>query len=441
VKLVRYILANRDPPKTLFVNERDHVFFKRYVSPKIKMLGKEVKTHYDYYRKPVYRVYSLDIHLSPNKALLAITPSFYRYVNGFRELYYRLDFRPFLVYVDSNGKVGIIESSGAIDNVADIVDSLKINEYFSIHLHENDRDLDRYHEYDSELITLDKEGWHRVQGDIIIEVIFVYPYREEKLSRYFIIYSETEMSLYINLINYAYLLLLDRISRALTELGYTVMFNNRRNMLIVNNIMSKNTYDDHEKSRKILNLIVDKIDELTNIHIFKYTTYTHTIHAVIHGEEFRKFNLLFSIDYNSRLSTFDLVIVPENIIINDIKESRIIKILANEFLDQVDNTPRQDYEFIIGNHHVKIENAYHLAFQYQPSLRPLQLPSRDLIVGADVYFVDNDTNISLYHVEHGVVNVRFTKPSVIRFTNVEVNREYILARNRIVTDLLYKSVK
>jgi len=213
-------------------------------------------------------------------------------------------------------------------------------------------------------------------------------------------------------------------------------------MLIVNNVMSKATYDNYEKSKKILNTIVDKVDEITGLHIFKSVAYTHLIDTIIYGEEFRNLKVTFSVDYNSQLSTYDLFIVPENgVSIHDVKDSRVIQTLANEFLDQIDALSKQTYEFTIGNHYVKVENAYHLAFQYQPSIRPLQLPSRDLVIGVDRYLVDSDTNITLYHNEHGVVNVKFVEPSIIRFTNVELNRGYVLARNRIVTDLLYKSVK
>jgi hypothetical protein len=118
-------------------------------------------------------------------------------------------------------------------------------------------------------------------------------------------------------------------------------------------------------------------------------------------------------------------------------EGTLLEKLHNGFQEHY--KPRS-FEFIVGNHHVRLEKARSMAVRYKPKHQPLLLG--DLVVeagGRGWYHVSPDTVVTIVHDEHGVTTVRFNGEYLVRFRIIDFATAHFHERNAIVLDMLSRS--
>jgi len=119
------------------------------------------------------------------------------------------------------------------------------------------------------------------------------------------------------------------------------------------------------------------------------------------------------------------------------------KLCSEIYMDldrQVRLLKREDYEYVIGDHLVKIRNALTSRIVYTPPIKPMVLDSMNLWTSGDRFYVDQKSEITIAHQEHGVTKVRFARPFTIIITTTAVSPEFPIEMNRIALEILKRSL-
>jgi hypothetical protein len=111
-------------------------------------------------------------------------------------------------------------------------------------------------------------------------------------------------------------------------------------------------------------------------------------------------------------------------------------IVLNTYLDLLeaflDSSP-VDFEFNIGNHHIKLHSAKSLSLMYKPERQPLFLDEFVIRVNSPrTFLVTPQSRLELNHPEHGLKVVRFTDTYIVSFTHVDVSESFTSERNRVI---------
>jgi hypothetical protein len=97
-------------------------------------------------------------------------------------------------------------------------------------------------------------------------------------------------------------------------------------------------------------------------------------------------------------------------------------------------------EFMVGNHHVRLEGARSLNIVYRPSLQPAALGDRMVPFnygGANEawYLATPETAATITHPEHGVAALKFKQEFAVRFYTLTLDEQHYRERNAVVLEL------
>jgi hypothetical protein len=107
--------------------------------------------------------------------------------------------------------------------------------------------------------------------------------------------------------------------------------------------------------------------------------------------------------------------------------------LFKEAIDSLNNLPPMSFEFNIGNHYVKINNAKSLSFSFRPSKQPITLNENIInVINPLTFIVTPNSIIELMHREHGLKTIRFSNSYIVRFDHVDTHTFYLRERNRVI---------
>jgi len=393
--LLSYSLHNRRPPRDLFDNINNYYYYNSYVKPKIVRVLKDKSSGLNVYVSPHYLLY--DIRL------------YYKYHGRSHHYYYIMGVDSGKVFVNRvNGSPDFYTTIAQFDNIEfRLVDNNVMYAIMGYGVDLGDKE-------DTTIGFSPNIRFVRVQGDLVLELI---PLLNENDNT---IYQFIDSR---RILDHVELLLLDLINRILIDYGFsTNVIGN--NAIILNSIAPRDS--DRYYRNKLFKLLVKELKELGEIQ------YNEDEHRIIPK---------FGFD-NCSINCFTLgggLSNPYNHIgvrvdcgmWGDIGE--ITRELNREIIEALNNLPPYTYEFNIGNHYVKIDNAKSLSFSYRPSKQPLTLNENIItIMNPLVYMVTPNSIIELVHREHGIKTIKFNSNYIIRFTHIDVHWDYTSERNRVI---------
>jgi hypothetical protein len=279
-----------------------------------------------------------------------------------------------------------------------------------------------------EKITVDKLGVYRVQGDLALEV------DEYKPPNLLISLSDAQRRL-----------LADLIVRVLAEMRVTVRVDTEDNIIVPIMVPVKDPKVAIKHSDAIRDMVIERVattlyEKLKELGLATRLNPLLSWRAIIKADnEYRNCDIHIS-DGGFTHGYDTIPYVRMNVIISPrcglgASEGTLLEKMYKDLLQLYQ--PRT-FEFTIGNHHIRIENALSLNIRYRPRWQPLLLG--DLIVEISVdqgwYRVTPDSTITITHDEHGMTTVRFAGVYRARFRTLNLDETHTHERNAIAFNLI-----
>jgi hypothetical protein len=442
-KLDQQLVELRNIPSDMFTSYEHFQYYRRYITPKLKLVGREYQWRTALVRNKVYKFrHLLTIGLCEKYLVLDFIVDVYRKYEDEDDDHYRFSDRHEHIYLlgfNSDNKLFVNEIPNSslpfryIDNKVFLSKGieLRIIDYNDM---VNGLGFD-FDVADKENIEIDRVGRYRVQGEIVLrvdrELNDVNEFYHMLVDRSQIVsYVETYIANYVNL--------------ALIELGFSIEPNRS---ITLRNVLSSKIIEKPDKIMDILRKLGDSlIDELR-----KYIE----IDAVVISEEKDYDSDIYFVEYSiaSNIGLFHLrvsfnyfkprpfeipysdVIVSVSIdTLHEYDYCSLCKDIENELIETLRNTPRQNIKMLSGNHLIELRNVYSGNITFRPSKRLeielIRLPT--IVHGIGYYYVDRESEIEIVHREHGVTRIKFEKPFLINFSTTIVLVNYPDKLNRIV---------
>jgi hypothetical protein len=263
-------------------------------------------------------------------------------------------------------------------------------------------------------IIVNEEGVYRVQGEILLNTLFV-----SSIEDY---YRRVIDSLESQLRGYIHSVILDLIASILVNLRFNISFSRTPGGLPEISLIDirrrrDNTYS---KLKYLAYELVDNLKTVMEIDSYKIRLNDNgdiddiKIHSRYYGDFIIEF-LLGRIRYGH---VYGDVLV--RLLINN--DGLIMEELKTDLYNQLKQLRKSTFEHVIGNHKITIENALSSEITYTPPIRTQILSTTPIHLSDNYYYVDRDSIVTITHNEHGITKVRFNKPSFISFGITDIDR-------------------
>jgi hypothetical protein len=260
--------------------------------------------------------------------------------------------------------------------------------------------LNYYDDYEKEEVVIRSMGRYRVQGDLVAVVDRI----------------DVENVIMDHLRSYQELLLLDVIARTL--LSYRLNVD-------ISQVASRIVIPLHS------GLYVDKVARLLHRELSG-----SVVSNMVEMVERDSYKLEGGNDY----SNCDIVVSTHvhDIIVDVMCGTPVTGTLAEKLYGEFSEIYKPaSFEFMVGNHHIRMEEAKSLNVRYRPSAQPVLLGDGVVeIREGGWYVVTPKSRVIVTHDEHGVTNITFNNNYVVRFHTIALSAEHRLERNTVVLDLL-----
>jgi hypothetical protein len=397
--LLNISLSNRRPPRDLFDNINSYYYYNSYVKPKVARVLKDKSSTLRVYATPSYMIYEIVLYHEVYRSR-----SFYYYIFG----------------VD-NDRVFVNRVNGAPDSYIDFikVDNIEFrlidnNAVYGIMGYRIDLG-------DKEDIVIDITPNPitniRVQGDLVLQLTRL---------------NENNLREVIGpnrILRQLDILMVDLINRILIDYGFTtdITLNN----IILHSIAPRN--NDLVYLRRLSTLLYKELKELfgdKEVELQVDQHYTLYEIRVKGGFNCRLFCALVRGGFGNK---YNHIRVNVDCNLWWLGPSELYNELFKEVINSLNSLPPSTYEFNIGNHYVKINNAKSLSFSYRPSKQPITLDENTInVINPLTFIVTPSSTIELIHREHGLKTIRFNNSYIVRFTHVETHNDYLRERNRVI---------
>jgi len=267
-------------------------------------------------------------------------------------------------------------------------------------------------------VTIDTVGNYRIQGEIIIS-------------------AEKTDDLFMRLINnfdssiedYLQALALDRMYGILMEIGYSPEITSVGRDVELNvdiNVNDKQFSNFVNSVTRAIKKYFDGVDNEIGVgyaRIFARASDLGEItFHVIKRKDFDRINIC--VDYVGR---------------ETMHKSQLYNKVVDELKNAFENTPKSDFEFWLGEHRIKVKNAYSLRMSYMPTIQPIFINELNISSNENAFAVYPDSVVEISHREHGNKCIKFNDAFVIWFLTTTVDRRFTEERNKVVNYLLSNS--
>lgn len=442
----------RNIPSDMFTSYEHYRYYKRYILPKLKLVGKEY-----YWKSKLYPYYeykfrhTLVIGLCEKYLILNLRTMVYRKHRSDSEDHYNLwnqNEHVYLIGFNSDGKLFVNEipntsfpsmlvdfkvfGSGVVE--LRIIDYNEIVGYLGFN----------YDAADMENIVIDRVGRYRIQGEIVLHV-------DRELGNVDEFYKV--MVRRSQIVDYVETYIANYIALALIDLGFSIEYGKSftlRNVLPskiikkpkkIMNILRRlgdSLIDELRKYIEINSVVISEVDDVV---LYKYSR-EYTISSNI-----SLFRLRVIFDYFKprpfQQPYSDIVVSVEINTILDYDYCIMCKEIEKELINELKSSPRQNIKMLLGNHLIEMKNVYSGSIIFRPSKRLeielFRLPS--ITNNINAYYVDSESEIEIVHREHGATKIRFSKPFLVNFTTTTVLADYTEKLNRVVLGNLVNNKK
>jgi len=404
-----------------FSSKAHYVYYRRYVVPKLSRLGKKYKVEEEYNsflgrEIPIHIWHDLLVAVSDNYILLVfeVNKEGWGVRRAFRYLLGKDRGRVFVNRIEGHW----------LSDTAVLKCSLSFGESdIEVYLI-SDGDVRAALGYtqDSEdsMAFIADGGVFRVQGEIAIRAENT---TEEEFRKRIADNLSREAGWYN-----AYLFC-DCLAGILTDLGFTPRFRRREGffVLIIDDVLSR-----ERRWLDKLALLLGLAKELKRRGFRKVEVNDSESIILVEDSYFGKHRLSIVTGRGG----FGNPYLPAEIMVEPLECGEVYWKIREDIESHVRMLERQDYEYRIGNHFLKLENVLGGSVTYVPNIKPLMLREMALRIGSTVFYADEKSKVTITHEEHGTTEVRFLKPFAIEIMTTGTHGNYPLEMNRVALALL-----
>jgi hypothetical protein len=279
-------------------------------------------------------------------------------------------------------------------------------------------------------IVIDGEGVYRVQGEILINTLFV-----NSVEDY---YRRVIDSLESQLRGYIHSVILDIIASILVNMRFNIGFSRTPGGLpeIALVDIRRRRDNTYSKLKYLAYELIDNLKTVMEIDSYKIRLNDNgdidniEIHSRYYGDFIIEF-LLGRIRYGN---VYGDVLV--RLLINN--DGLIMEELKTDLYNQLRKLQKSRFNHVIGNHKITIENALSSEITYTPPIRTQILSTTPIHLSDNYYYVDRDSTVTITHNEHGMTRIRFSRPSFISFGITDIDKSQYGEFNRVLLDMLVR---
>ena len=403
-----------------FSSEAHYTVYKMFVLPKLSMVGKEyektIKRRYRSSYRYKYK-YKLLVGVSQSYVVLSFyyCRESYKVSGCINRIYYLLG--------KDSGKVFVNDVYIPLSTICNI-DYIDNNDVAVCRVDDNyiKNVLGFEYELSNDIITIAEKGRYRVQGEIVMDVDNI----DIDLKKYIIKMMWNEIE------DYAILLLSDHLIQVIQDIGFDV---DLRHGIDIADVVRRGKIEEDSyyvslalfnELRKHFDDIYIKRGELTHI-IEIGDKYYGNIRILV-----RAFEPQYGYNYGN------IRIDPE---IRPGECGQVCSEIKRELEDQIDMIQPINTNIAIGNHYINMKNVIPINIEYTPSLKPLNVAERVLRLRLNQFYVDEKSEVTITHKEHGTVKVRFSKPFMVMLTTTNINLEFAMKWNRAMLRIIKNMYK
>jgi hypothetical protein len=297
------------------------------------------------------------------------------------------------------------------------------------------------HRAPSKDILIYSRGTYRVQGDLLIRYD---PYEDNYPSEEKLLVEMVFRRVRNLFEDYIRVLLEDMIMRALFNMGLTP--ERARSYIYINDIIPSGVSPKY-KIEVLTSLAYELTNHLNKIYSAKY----EVIFTKVYWEVIPSIKIVED-DYTVAVIAVDTRYIrgvysrktPIAITIDTgyagIGFSQLYRQLSEELRNELNNIEPTTIEVVFGNHLVRLENVYGSIITYTPSIQPKILSERSINIELNEYIVCPRTLVKIYHPQHGVTQVRFTRVGTIEIMTLFMDENMAAERNRSVVRAIRRKI-
>jgi hypothetical protein len=267
-------------------------------------------------------------------------------------------------------------------------------------------------------VTIDIIGNYRIQGEIIMS-------------------AEKTDNLFMRLINnfdrsiedYLQALAIDRMYGILMEIGYNPEITSIGRNVELNVDIKVNDKQFSNFVNNVTRAIKKYFDGVDNEIDYYY--------AKIFARTSDLGEITFHIQKRKDLDRINIYVDHDGR--ETMRKSQMYNKIVNELKNAFENTPRGDFEFWLGEHRIRVKNAYSLNMTYVPEIQPIFINQLNISSNENAFAVYPDSAVQISHREHGNKCIKFNDAFVVWFLTTSVDIRFIEERNKVVNYILSKS--
>ena len=267
-------------------------------------------------------------------------------------------------------------------------------------------------------VTIDSIGNYRVQGEIVIT-------------------CEKTNDLFMRLINnfdssiedYLQALALDRMYGILMEIGYNPEITSIGRNVELNIDIKLNDKQFSNFVNNVTRAIKKYFDGVNNEIDYCY--------AKIFARTGDLGEITFHIVRRKNLDRINICV--DYVGRETMHKSQLYNKVISELKSAFENTHRGDFEFWLGEHRIRVKNAYSLRMTYVPEIQPIFINELNISSNENAFAVYPDSVVQISHGEHGNKCIKFNDAFVVRFLTTSVDRRFTEERNKVVNYILSNS--
>jgi len=418
-------------PKQLFTSEDHYRYYRTYVVPKLRLVGRSYTQGHPVREWQAFRhSFSLEVALGRSYVVLGVR----RVIEPIREVgesFIVVRERAVRTYayilgLNSDGRLFVNRVPPALTGLhGNLVSHLgeavvrEVEDVVIAELLGFNRSVDLYDE-----VTIADEGNYRVQGEVVVSVNQFWTGSVDSIEDY---YRRVVTAMEVEVQNYVRYLAYDRVMVELQTLGFSARFIGRAARDEIRIVDAIYYGDDSDKKAAAVAVALCK-----RLGGRVYNSGVCT--CEVEDRALGRFSVTVDtsrIPYGGRYG--DIVVK-----VYTYRGSRVALDLLREFEERVRSLPRGNFRFMLGNHLIEVEGGYSTSVAYTPSVQPLALPPRLLSITGNAFYVDTQSRVRVTHPEHGVITLRFARPFMISFTTTGVDERYPGEVNRVILRKLIK---
>jgi hypothetical protein len=407
-KLALSIFEKRKPKREWFSDDINYYYYMFYVRPKLT-----ASDGYCYaFGNEIYKNHYKIIMISSNYIGISIKVEI--------KNHYYTDYRyhEYVIGVDNLSRKLFVNKVG---NMHLDTNNMMIYKYFGI-IFTTDKtfwDIFGYnHDVDdgNNTVIIDNVGTYRVQGEVVLTVIKETDIAERVIGNF-----------WADIVAYIRTLAIDRLLGVLIEIGYSPEIVKEDRHIELRVFMEIN----EKQFNKFVNNVVKALE--------KYFSEVKANGECIKCNTIDLGEITFCVK-QSIAGDYISITVIYPYFFGERQNCPIAAKLENELIKAFQNLPKSNFEFFVGEHRIKIKNAYSLRMTYVPEIQPIFINLVDVNSYENSFIVFHESTIEIEHREHGKKSIKFNDTYMISFTTTNIDNLFIRERNKVVNYVLSKSL-